>query len=343
MININEMTVLLVDDMPNMINSIQKILKILGFGRIFLHAGNGEEALRTLRKQPVDMAIIDYDMPVMTGVECLREIREDRDLRDLPVIMVTANTERDFVMEVAEAEVNDYILKPVTIKTLENKIPLVIEEANNPPPMVYHLRKARQFEEEGRIDDALNETLAAVEADPKSSRPVRDTGYYYLKKGDLKEAEKWLYRAAKMNTLDVFAFHHLGSLYLALNNIEKALYYFEKAIKISPRHLTRNVQFGKTLIAQKAVDKAIKIFERTFKLSDSPIRLKEEIADFCISSGANEYASSLLESIIRDQPNRTDLSMKLDNTLKKIYDQKEGGNPLYNSDKTHFTAENAVC
>ncbi|MCK4727633.1 MAG: response regulator, partial [Desulfobacterales bacterium] len=90
MIDISEMTVLIVDDMPNMITTIRSMMKVLKYGKTFLSAASGAEAWRILKKEPLDMAILDYHMPGMSGAELLSRIREDRDLRDLPVVMVTA-------------------------------------------------------------------------------------------------------------------------------------------------------------------------------------------------------------------------------------------------------------
>lgn len=323
MIDIREMTVLIVDDMPNMINSIRGMLKILKFGREFLAANNGEEAWRILKKQHVDMAVFDYDMPIMTGVELLRQVRDDRDLRDLPVVMVTAQAYRDFVAEVGESEVGAYVLKPVTVKVLEDKVSMVVKNANNPPPMVFHLKRARDFEEQGNLEAAISETLMAMQANPNASRPIREMGYYYFKKKDFKEAEKWLLQATKLNALDVFAFHHLGELYLNLNDIPKASKYFEKAMSISPRHLMRGVNFGKTLVVIKRFKEAIKVFEKTFQLSDSPWQLREEIADFCLLHEANEYAEGLLEQLANQFPERSDFNLKLGMALEKLGDHKK--------------------
>ena len=323
MIDTREMTVLLVDDMPNMVNSIRGMLKILRFGKNFVTANNGEEAFRILQKEPVDLAILDYDMPVMTGSELLREMREDRRFRDIPVIMVTAQAYRDFVAEAGESTVGAYILKPVTVKVLEEKVSNVIEEANNPPPMVMHLKMARDFEEQGDLDESIAQAKLAMEANPKATRPIRELGYYYLKKNDLKEAEKWLLKAAEMNALDVFAFHHLGELYLNMDDIEKASINFEKAMEISPRHLTRAINFGKTLIARGISEKAIDVFEKTFELSDNPTQLKEEISEFCVESDFHEYAAKLLEGIIMEQPNRTDLFFRLGLNLEKTGDLRK--------------------
>ncbi len=318
MIDVVEMTVLLVDDMPNMITTIRNIMKMLGFGKRFITAGNGEEAWRILKKQPVDIAILDYNMPIMTGSELLNRIREDRDLRDLPVVMVTAYAHREFVAEAAESEIDAYVLKPVTVKVLGDKVMGIIKKANDPHPMVHHLQRARTFEDDGDIDAAINEARLAMEANPKSSRPLRELGYYYFKKNDLKEAEKWLLKAAHMNILDVFAFHYLGELYLKRNQTDKASVYYHKAMNISPRHLTRGIRFGKILVQRQQFEKAVEVFDKAIALSENDLELREEIAHFCIEEGAKEYAAKLLECIIKADPKRKDLLFKLGVALEEI-------------------------
>jgi len=139
-----------------------------------------------------------------------------------------------------------------------------------------------------------------------------------------KEAEKWLLKAAKMNHMDVFAFHYLGELYLKINDIEKAHRYFEKAMEISPRHLTRGINFGKTLVHRKIIPKAIQVFRDVIKLSGRAVDLTEEIADFCMDKdGVSEYAVKLLETTIRENPKRTDLFFKLGQALETSGDIKD--------------------
>ncbi|MBW1765432.1 MAG: response regulator [Deltaproteobacteria bacterium] len=320
MIEIEEMTVMIADDAVPMCKSIHNMMKVIRYGKDFLFANNGKEVLGILQKKHVDILLLDYNMPEMNGGETLSHIRADRKLRDLPVIMVTAEAYKDFVAEVGESEVDAYILKPITIKLLQDKISFVVEKANNPPPMIYHLKRARDFEEKGDIDAAISEAELAMEANPEVTRPIRELGYFYFKKNDLKEAEKWLLKAAVMNYLDVFAFHYLGEIYLKLNKIEKASHYFEKAMKISPRHISRGINFGKTLVQMKMSAKAIQVFNKTLELSGSTIELREEIADFCMEEGVDEYAVKLLESIVKELPDRSDLFFKLGKIMEKLGD-----------------------
>ncbi len=245
--------------------------------------------------------------------------------------MVTAEADMDFVAEIGESDIDAYLLKPINVALLEEKISFVVKKANNPPPMVYHLKKARDFEESGDIDAAIREAELAVEANPNVTRPIRELGYFYFIKNDLKEAEKWLLKAAKLNNMDVFAFHHLGEIYLKLNDIEKASHYFEKAMKISPRQISRGIDFGKTLVKMKMSEKAIQVFDKTLELSGSTFELREEIADFCINEGVDEYVVKLLESIVKELPDRSDLFFKLGKTLEKLGQTNKAATYLINA------------
>ncbi len=323
MIDLNKMTVLIVDDIITMCKSIHRMMKTVGYGEQFFYAYNGKEALRILRKEPIDLILMDYNMPEMQGGEALSIIRDDRILRDIPVIMITAQAYADYVAEAAESYVDALILKPLTVKILENKVADVVAKANDPPPIVAHLKRAREFEEEDDLDMAIQEALLAMELDPDSSRAIRELGHFHLKKEELEEAEKWLLQAAKMNPMDVIAFHNLGELYLKQDKIDEAHHYFEKAMEISPRHLDRGINFGKTLIQREMIARAIKVFTQAFKLSKEPLVLQEEVADFCFENRAGLYAASLFEKLINQLPQRSDLLFKLGKTWESVGNVKK--------------------
>jgi len=315
LIDLKNMTVMIVDDIITMCRSVHRMMRTIGYGKDFFYAHNGEEAFRILDKEPIELILMDYNMPKMSGGEALSQIRHDRILRDMPVIMITAQAYQDYVAEAAESYVDALILKPLNIKILEQKVAQVVKQANNPPPVVAHLKRAMAFEDEGDLDAAINEAKRAMELDPDSTRAIRELGCFYFKKKAFKEAEEWLLKAAEMNYLDVIAFHYLGELYLILGDIDKAQHYFGKAMQISPRHLDRGIKFGKALVQREMISRAIDVFNDAIKLSGDSIELREEIANFCIENETNKYAASLLVAIIDEQPQRTDLFFTLGKTL----------------------------
>ncbi|MBI3090186.1 MAG: chemotaxis response regulator CheY [Candidatus Tectomicrobia bacterium] len=115
------MRILSVDDFSTMRRIIKNILKQLGFHNV-VEADDGMAALEMLRKEKIDFVISDWNMPKMTGIELLKAIRADESLKQIPLLMVTAEAQRQNVIEAAKAGANNYIVKPFTAETLKDKI-----------------------------------------------------------------------------------------------------------------------------------------------------------------------------------------------------------------------------
>ena len=342
MIDLNHMSVLIVDDMESMCKSIRGMLKVLKYGKKFRFAYNGREALEILKEKTIDLVIADWNMPLMTGLELLVHIRKDKQLRDLPVVMVTAEAGRDIVAEAAESDVDAYILKPLTVKSLGDKISFVIKKVNNPPPMFYHLKRARNFKEVGHLNAAIEEIHLAIKADPLSSKPLRELGYLFLSENEWGQAEKYFLKAAELNPYDVFALHYLGELYLKQNRIEKAAIYFDKAIRISPRHISRCLDYGKILLEKGMIRKARKVFEEVLGYSDNPLSLSEEIAEVFMQKGIYADAVKLMNTVLKSVPARYDLLFKLGIAYENLGRHKKALNFFIqsgNKDKDNLAAK----
>lgn len=323
MIELSNMSVLIVDDSDGMRKSIRGMLKVLNYGNLFYFAADGKEGWDILRQEKIDLAIVDWNMPNMNGVELLGLIRENRKLRDMPVVMVTAEANQEIVAEAAESYIDAYILKPLTIQSLGDKINQVVNKVNNPSPMISHLKKARELEESGDIDGAILEAKRAIFEDNTSSRPVRELGYYYYKKGHMNEAKKWFMHAADMNKVDVFAFHYLGQIYLERNQIDKAAQCYNQAMNISPRHISRALDFGKILVKKGMQSKACKVFNKALELTDDPLGLHESLSDFCLEHELHAYAIDLMKFILKHLPDRSDLLLKIGRAYIHLEDYKQ--------------------
>lgn len=83
-------------------------------------AKNGVEVLKLIKISQPDLVMLDYTMPVMDGLSTLRHIKSDPQLKDVPVIMVTAHSHRSGVDDFAKAGAAGYIKKPINIKELHN-------------------------------------------------------------------------------------------------------------------------------------------------------------------------------------------------------------------------------
>jgi two-component system chemotaxis response regulator CheY len=116
-----EMDVLIVDDASAMRRIVRGLLRELGFKNM-REAENGQMALDELKKKKADFVVSDWNMPVMTGIDMLRAIRADEQLKAIPVLMVTAEAQQKNLVEAVQAGVSNYIVKPFTAETMQEKL-----------------------------------------------------------------------------------------------------------------------------------------------------------------------------------------------------------------------------
>ena len=112
---------LIVDDMVTMRRIVKNVLKQLGFSNID-EAENGQDGLQKLKSSKYDFVVSDWNMPVMTGIDMLRAIRADEQLKAIPVLMVTAEAQQKNLVEAVQAGVSNYIVKPFTAETMQEKL-----------------------------------------------------------------------------------------------------------------------------------------------------------------------------------------------------------------------------
>lgn len=123
--NIN---VLIVDDYRTMLRIIRNLLKKLEFNNVD-EAVDGQEALAKLRAGNFGLVISDWNMAPMTGLDLLKEVRADQRLKNMPFIMITAESKTENVVAAKQAGVSNYIVKPFNAETLREKIEKVLVHA----------------------------------------------------------------------------------------------------------------------------------------------------------------------------------------------------------------------
>lgn len=119
------MKVLIVDDQQSMRRVLRDLLNDFDFENIE-EASDGATALEMLRSERFGLVISDWDMAPMTGIDLLREVRKDPELRELPFVMVTGESKTENKMMAKQAGVSQYIVKPVTAATLKPRLSRVI-------------------------------------------------------------------------------------------------------------------------------------------------------------------------------------------------------------------------
>lgn len=129
---LSKVNVLIIDPDKRIKDLLRKVLMNLGFGAIYI-AADGKEGFDVLSQKSVDLVITDWDMQPMDGIGFIRFLRNDRaaHLRTLPVIMLTGRAQRKDVEIARDCGMNEFLVKPFTVKTLCDRIILVVENPRN--------------------------------------------------------------------------------------------------------------------------------------------------------------------------------------------------------------------
>jgi len=115
------MRVLVVDDFATMRKIIKNVLRQINMDNV-VEAENGKHALSVLKSDSIEFIISDWIMPEMTGIEFLKACKEDEAIKNIPFVMVTAEAQKDSVLEAIKAGVDNYIVKPFTPEKLKEVI-----------------------------------------------------------------------------------------------------------------------------------------------------------------------------------------------------------------------------
>jgi two-component system chemotaxis response regulator CheY len=118
------MRALIVDDSRAMRMILRRALSECGFVD-FAEAGDGQQGLDALRAgSPPDVAFVDWNMPVMSGIDFVRSVRAEHTYDAMPVIMVTSETATENVEQALDAGADEYVMKPFTADVVAEKLAL---------------------------------------------------------------------------------------------------------------------------------------------------------------------------------------------------------------------------
>lgn len=112
--------ILIVDDEPNNVDFLEQALEDSGYQLIT--ATNGQEALNKIQSEQPDLILLDLNMPVMDGFTVLAKVKEDPNLRDIPVIIISSEHESKSVVKGIKQGAEDYLTKPVNAGLLVKKV-----------------------------------------------------------------------------------------------------------------------------------------------------------------------------------------------------------------------------
>ena len=124
----SDIKVIIIDDDMTTRRIITRLIKQIGFTD-FDEAADGQQAYDMMQEKDYGLILSDLDMPVMNGMELLDKVRADQKLMAKPFIMITANDDRENIIQAVKSKVSQYIVKPFTMPALREKIEKVLKNS----------------------------------------------------------------------------------------------------------------------------------------------------------------------------------------------------------------------
>ena len=335
--------VLIIDDMINMRRTIKNLLRHLGINNA-LDTGDGHIALKMLREGPeaglpkyavsqsrnigLDtllenetiklfsgpkaikeclFILLDWNMPIMSGIEVAREIRADEALKDIPILMITAEIEQNQVAKAGEIGVNGYLVKPFDGVKLSESMLNVIKAKSNPPEYEQLIKQGEKFLGAGDYKSAL----IAFEKSRKineSARVLSCIGKAYEKGGDDDKAVEYYVDATVKNPKYITAYILAVNLYMRVGKDNLALKHLEKLCTISPNDPERQVLLGKLLVNGGQVPKGEQAFKVAMKYDK---RTASEIGEIYFKAGLMKEAEGYFREALKEGANEVQIYNRL--------------------------------
>ena len=282
----NKKAVILADDDDTVREFVAEVLKEMQLEPVF-QFNKASDAYHFLEKnfQKIALVISDWEMPEMTGIEFLHKIRINRELSEMPFIMITSQTSVEHlkVQKAIQADVDNYLMKPFNVDTLQTKIKLV---------------------------------LTQVKLDMVTKRAL-DNAAAAMADSDLVDAEKYYHHVRTLNPKNPDALIGLGHIELKRSRFEDGVKYFRAAIALNPKFDRPHIELALAYEGGVALEKAITSLREALNWCLPQDQVYYHLGRLLIRRGKTEEGLAQLEKALEINPQLEEAKKMLKNATKE--------------------------
>jgi two-component system chemotaxis response regulator CheY len=277
--------VLLVDDDDGVRETMREYLGQMGYHPI-IEATDGEEGFQVLKQRYSEIALVlsDWDMPRLAGIDLLKRIREDAEVGRVPFIMVTSqqSIERIKLKKAIESDVDHYLLKPVRLHDLKDKIRFVLDKAKTDYAYRADLELGDKALAKLNYREAEQAYTRASKLSPKSAAAYVGLARVHMMRSPEKGQDMAIQHLKKAIEANV----HYDQSYIALANIyeqgrslDKAIITLQEGVAQCPLSEEIHYGLGRMLLMRAKKDEAMKHLEQALLLRPDYTEAKELLLD----------------------------------------------------------------
>ncbi len=262
--NVEDLTVLVVDDHPPMRKTLKALLAKMGFSRI-LEASNGDQAIEMLGEQVVSLILLDLYMK-RNGFEVIEFVRSSDIGSDTPIIVVTGEASKEDIVKASDLGADDYVIKPFHTPDVEKKIHTVLSKFHSPDEATRLTRAAELLLLQGSHSLAIEKIEPALKIDALSMRARHVKALALIRLEKAQEATKILIEGAKINPAYYKNFATLADIYLAAGNKPEAVRAMTKELELNSKNPKRQVQLAKLLFDSRDLERAFAHYRAALRI-----------------------------------------------------------------------------
>jgi len=284
--------ILVIDDNMPMRKMLESMLTNLGLDNVAV-AIDGEAGWQVIQDDDIDLVICDYLMPKINGLELLNLIRESKEYFNLPFIMITGADQRGEFVNTLQAEVDSYLIKPVTADILEESILQVFAQQKSTSPYLKAVHTGKHNYIHGKLDQALKNFLLAQAIMPGLAKP-----YYYLGRinrelGDDDKAEGFLLHCLDLEGGYINAIIELAGIYTSRKDYPQMYKYLQLALEVSPDNIDVYLDLATAALKLDDMAGVRSHLKKASKLAKNQRQEVEKVVDAYITAGLLEEADYL--------------------------------------------------
>lgn len=300
----SDLQFLIVDEAPTFREALSSALRTLGYKKV-LGASDAIVALEMLKTEPVGFIICERNLRQTSGMEILKEIRENPEFQRVPFMMMGSEFQKEDVLLGAEFGIDGFLKKPFVLKDVTTRISACMQRYQDPSSNEAVYEEAREFFMKGNYKKAIETYKRILAGSPSSARVRVGLARCYRALEQLDEAETLLKEAIQVNPMYVHAFHELGLVHLQKDQIDAALASFDSAIQLSPSNPIRYETLAEILMRRKCFGEAEGYLMRAVKLELAYPVLFAQLGKALFSQRKLDKAAKFFEKALQKEPDNT--------------------------------------
>ncbi len=284
--------ILVVDDNLAMRKMLESMLSSLGYHDI-CSAIDGEGGWEKILEGHIDIVISDYVMPRLNGLQFLHRIRSSKAFFDLPFIMITgADNWGDFINTV-QAEVDNYLIKPITVDRLEEVLNQIHYQQKSTSPYLKAIHAGKHCYIHKDLGPAFKNFLLAQAIEPTLAKPYYYLGQISKEKGNSADAVKFFKKCLEIENNYINAIIGLAEIYSQENDYPQMITYLQKAVKVAPHNLDLYLKLAKAFFMLGDLASTRRFLKQSAKIAKSNKEYVQKVVDAYFESNMFDEADYL--------------------------------------------------